>query len=404
VWSTLPIATFTDIGGKGGFFYVGQEYDATTGLQYSRARYYDPVSSEFISQDPLGFAGGDTNLYRRAGNSPANATDPSGMIVETGWDAFSLGVGLVSLGYNLRYGTWKDVGYDVLGIVADVGATLLPGVPGGAGVAIRATRLGARAADAVAASATLQRSIKAVQLANLGANTIQGVESGVNAYDAYQDGRYTEAVFNGIGAGFAGLHLGTSAAGSAGRAARALGGGFSAGFSESLGRQGARLYSAEGAAASGIEATANGLRRGVQGLAPVSEATLSLRMVDGMSSVEFAKKARALQELGDQGKLVRAANPVARDPGVTNAHRQDMIRRIWAQYGSQNREFANKLIDRVTRRMSPDHVHELQLGGVDADSNLKFLDRFTNWHVGTQQIRPQLRNVPVGTTIRIKVE
>jgi hypothetical protein len=237
------------------------------------------VSSEFISQDPLGFAGGDTNLYRRAGNSPANATDPSGMIVETGWDAFSLGVGLVSLGYNLRYGTWKDVGYDVLGIVADVGATLLPGVPGGAGVAIRATRLGARAADAVAASATLQRSIKAVQLANLGANTIQGVESGVNAYDAYQDGRYTEAVFNGIGAGFAGLHLGTSAAGSAGRAARALGGGFSAGFSETLGRQGARLYSAGGAAASGIEATANGIRRGVQNLAPVSGVTRTRQQI-----------------------------------------------------------------------------------------------------------------------------
>jgi RHS repeat-associated protein len=84
VWSTLPIANFTDINGKSGFFYVGQEYDATTGLQYSRARYYDPVSSEFISQDPLGFAGGDTNLYRRAGNSPANATDPSGM--ETYWE------------------------------------------------------------------------------------------------------------------------------------------------------------------------------------------------------------------------------------------------------------------------------------------------------------------------------
>ena len=139
-------------------------------------------------------------------------------------------------------------------------------------------------------------------------------------------------------------------------------------------------------------------------VAPVSEATVSLRMVDGMSSVEFAKKARALQELGDQGRLVRAANPVARDRAVTNAYRQDMIRRIWAQYGTQNREFANKLIDRVTRRMSPDHVHELQLGGADAASNLKFLDRFTNRHVGTQQIRPQLRNVPVGTTIRIKIE
>jgi RHS repeat-associated protein len=91
VWSTLPIATFTDIGGKSGFFYVGQEYDATTGLQYSRARYYDPVSSEFISQDPLGFAGGDTNLYRRAGNSPANATDPSGLSAT----AIGAGVGFV---------------------------------------------------------------------------------------------------------------------------------------------------------------------------------------------------------------------------------------------------------------------------------------------------------------------
>jgi YD repeat-containing protein len=142
----------------------------------------------------------------------------------------------------------------------------------------------------------------------------------------------------------------------------------------------------------------------VQGNAAVSDATISLRMVDGMSSVEFAKKARALQELGDQGMLVRAANSVARDPSVTNAYRQDMIRRIWAQYGTQNRELANKLIDRVTRRMSPDHVHELQLGGADAASNLRFLDRFTNWHVGTQQIRPQLRNLPVGTTIRIKIE
>jgi RHS repeat-associated protein len=81
MWNTAPSGIFSDISGKSGFFYVGQEYDATTGLQYSRARYYDPVSSEFISQDPLGFAGGDTNLYRRAGNSPANATDPSGLFV-----------------------------------------------------------------------------------------------------------------------------------------------------------------------------------------------------------------------------------------------------------------------------------------------------------------------------------
>jgi len=107
VWSTLPIADFSDIGGKSGFFYVGQEYDASTGLQYSRARYYDPVSSEFISQDPLGFAGGDTNLYRRAGNSPANATDPSGLA--WGWAAAGIGAGVSVAGYTigtLGYSIW----------------------------------------------------------------------------------------------------------------------------------------------------------------------------------------------------------------------------------------------------------------------------------------------------------
>jgi len=82
VWASGPEGNFTDVSGESGFFYVGQEYDAETGLQYSRARYYDPRSREFIGQDPLGFVAGDTNLYRRVGNSPVNATDPSGLADE----------------------------------------------------------------------------------------------------------------------------------------------------------------------------------------------------------------------------------------------------------------------------------------------------------------------------------
>jgi RHS repeat-associated protein len=105
MWNTAPSGIFSDISGKSGFFYVGQEYDATTGLQYSRARYYDPVSSEFISQDPLGFAGGDTNLYRRAGNSPANATDPSGLA--WGWAAAGIGAGVSVVGYTIGTGAYS---------------------------------------------------------------------------------------------------------------------------------------------------------------------------------------------------------------------------------------------------------------------------------------------------------
>lgn len=57
--------------------YAGRELDSETGLQYGHARYYDPTTGRWISQDPLGFAAGDSNLYRYAHNSPTNATQRS---------------------------------------------------------------------------------------------------------------------------------------------------------------------------------------------------------------------------------------------------------------------------------------------------------------------------------------
>ena len=63
------------------FGYTGRERDKETGLQYNRARYYDSRTGAFIGQDPIGFGGGDANLYRYVGNSPINATDSSGLFV-----------------------------------------------------------------------------------------------------------------------------------------------------------------------------------------------------------------------------------------------------------------------------------------------------------------------------------
>src|SRR5579885_1268255 len=37
------------------FKYAGQEYDATTGQYYDRARYYDEAIGRFMGQDPMGF-------------------------------------------------------------------------------------------------------------------------------------------------------------------------------------------------------------------------------------------------------------------------------------------------------------------------------------------------------------
>jgi len=58
--------------------YTGRENDGT-GLQYNRARYYSSSRQRFISEDPLGFGGGDINLYSYTSNSPTNFTDPSGL-------------------------------------------------------------------------------------------------------------------------------------------------------------------------------------------------------------------------------------------------------------------------------------------------------------------------------------
>ncbi|MEN7551945.1 RHS repeat-associated core domain-containing protein [Rapidithrix thailandica] len=45
------------------FRYQGQYEDAETGLYYNRFRYYSPESGTYISQDPIGLAGNNPNIY-----------------------------------------------------------------------------------------------------------------------------------------------------------------------------------------------------------------------------------------------------------------------------------------------------------------------------------------------------
>jgi RHS repeat-associated protein len=59
--------------------FTGRERDEQTGLNYYRARFYDPNLGHFISEDPIGFGGGDVNLFGYVSNNPMNAVDPSGL-------------------------------------------------------------------------------------------------------------------------------------------------------------------------------------------------------------------------------------------------------------------------------------------------------------------------------------
>jgi RHS repeat-associated protein len=50
----------------------------SSSASYYRARYYDPATGRFISEDPIQYWGGN-NFFRYVHNSPANFTDPFGL-------------------------------------------------------------------------------------------------------------------------------------------------------------------------------------------------------------------------------------------------------------------------------------------------------------------------------------
>jgi RHS repeat-associated protein len=91
--------------------------DGETGLYYYRARYYDPTMGRFISEDPLGFGAGDTNLYRYVGNSSTMATDPTGEFanVAAGAGFGALFGGLGALANDIESGQF---GWNTFGNVA----------------------------------------------------------------------------------------------------------------------------------------------------------------------------------------------------------------------------------------------------------------------------------------------
>ncbi len=201
--------------------FTGRDFDKETGLGYNRTRYYDFVTRRFLSQDLLGFAAGDVNLYRYVGNTPTVYVDPSGMIVETIWDVASVVLGVASFVHNVYQGVrnrersyFVNAGLDLVGIAADIGAVFLPGVPAVGAATIRAGRFALRAETA----------IEIAQVANVGVNAYQGVVSTQESVRAFRDGDYAGGIGHGIGAtlsfGGATTSILGSAPGSAGNLAR----------------------------------------------------------------------------------------------------------------------------------------------------------------------------------------
>lgn len=122
------------------FGFAGGLYDTDTGFVRFGARDYDPYTGRWTTKEPLGFAGGDTNLYAYAFNDPINLSDRNGLYAF--WDdlAFAAGGALIGAGgqalsdaINGEFSGWGAYGRAAAGGAAGGLATLYLGpVAGGA--------------------------------------------------------------------------------------------------------------------------------------------------------------------------------------------------------------------------------------------------------------------------------
>jgi RHS repeat-associated protein len=75
-------ASWGTISGSGyawNYLHQGGRYDATAGLYSFRHREYSPTLGRWTTMDPIGFEGGDYNVYRYIYNNCINYADPSGL-------------------------------------------------------------------------------------------------------------------------------------------------------------------------------------------------------------------------------------------------------------------------------------------------------------------------------------
>lgn len=84
--------------------FMGREADIA-GLYYYRARYYSPIMAGFISEDPIGFGGGQLSFTAAFRGDPLDNTDPYGLwsVTVTAIDVVG---GAIEFGKDPQTGQW----------------------------------------------------------------------------------------------------------------------------------------------------------------------------------------------------------------------------------------------------------------------------------------------------------
>jgi RHS repeat-associated protein len=109
------------------FGFAGGLHDPDTGLTRFGARDYDPETGRWTAKDPIGFGGGDPDLYVYVKDDPLNWFDPSGRCSEksettisnAGGVVFTIATGLISLPVGIA-GTLGYFGGQVLADYTDI--------------------------------------------------------------------------------------------------------------------------------------------------------------------------------------------------------------------------------------------------------------------------------------------
>lgn len=129
------------------YLFAGEQRDLETGLDYLRARYYDPSTGRFISPDAYEGTLSDPisqHDYQYAHGNPVVNTDPSGYVtLAEQLTAFSVHATLASMGFTFGYGIGTGlVGGDPLAIYDQYLAGFSHGASGGLSTQFRAQQYG----------------------------------------------------------------------------------------------------------------------------------------------------------------------------------------------------------------------------------------------------------------------
>jgi RHS repeat-associated protein len=107
--------------------FIDRQLDEETGLEFYRARYYDPAKGRFLQRDPLEYLDG-MNLYQYVQSNPPNHTDPMGLLVHCVEGSFGFVFGMGG-GLSVSYcyddcGNWAWLMNWRAAVGADVGLGL----------------------------------------------------------------------------------------------------------------------------------------------------------------------------------------------------------------------------------------------------------------------------------------